>query len=386
MPVAYHAYAWYVLQYVIYLEQIMARAGVYRTDVEKARRALLAKGKNPSIDLVRAELGNTGSRSTIHRYLKEIEADDTASAGAKPSISDALQDLVARLAEQLQQDADARIAEHREASDARVREHVEAAKAAHQEAATLRDGLQRTEAALAAERTAHQDTATQLQKARVQLAQLEERVAGQEQRSREQEAHLRSLEDKHQHARDALDHFRTQAQEQRAREQHQHEQVLQALQVERRKAADQVTAKNEELLRLNRDNGRLLEQATHQQQALTAAERELRKAREELEALRPLSAQVPSLEQQTAKAMAVAEGLHTRLEHTQTQLEQARSQLHDAEIERERIRARLEGMQAAWAQRDATSTPAAEPVERTGKRITEGTENVDRGQGEEDRN
>jgi chromosome segregation ATPase len=368
MAIAYYTYAWYVSQYVIYLEHPMARVGVYRTDVEKARRALLAKGKHPSIDLVRAELGNTGSRSTIHRYLKEIEAEEKASAGPKPSISDTLQDLVARLAEQLHQDADARIAEHREASDARVREHAEAAKVAHQEAGTLRDSLQRTEAALAAERAAHQDIATQLQKARVQLAQLEERLAGQEQRSREQEAHLRSLEDKHQHARDALDHFRTQAQEQRAREQRQHEQALQALQVELRQAADQVTAKNGELLRLNRDNGRLLEQATHQQQALTTAERELRKAREELESLRPLPAQVASLEQQTAKAIAGADALQSQLEHARSQLEQTRRELHDAEIDRERTQARLEGMQAAWAQRDTTSTPAPGPVELSGKR------------------
>jgi chromosome segregation ATPase len=345
----------------------MARAGVYRTDVEKARRALLAKGKHPSIDLVRAELGNTGSRSTIHRYLKEIEADETASAGPKPSISDTLQNLVARLAEQLHQDADARIADHRETSEARVREHAEAAKVAHQEAATLRDSLQRTEAALAAERAAHQDIATQLQKARVQLAQLEERLAGQERRSREQEAHLRSLEDKHQHARDALDHFRTQAQEQRAREQRQHEQALQALQVELRQAADQVTAKNAELLSLNRDNGRLLEQATHQQQALTTAERDLWKAREELESLRPLPALVTSLEQQTAKAITDAETLQTQLDHARSQLERAGRDLRDAELERERTQARLEGMQAAWAQRDATSTPATEPAQRTGK-------------------
>lgn len=74
----------------------MARAGIYRTDVEKARRSLLAKGQHPSIDLVRTELGNTGSRSTIHRFLKEIEVDELAPTGAKPAITDALQDLVRR--------------------------------------------------------------------------------------------------------------------------------------------------------------------------------------------------------------------------------------------------------------------------------------------------
>ncbi len=368
MTLAYHIYAWYVIQYAICMGHTMARAGVYRTDVEKARRALLAKGKHPSIDLVRAELGNTGSRSTIHKYLKEIEAEEPAATGTKPAISDVLQDLVTRLAEQLHQEAEARITEHREASDARVREHVEAAQAAHQEAATLRDGLQRTETALAAERTDHQETANQLQKARVHLAQLEERVAGQEQRSREQEGHVRSLEEKHQHARDALEHFRTQAQEQRAREQRQHEQALQALQVELRQAADQVTAKNEDLLRLNRDNGRLLEQATHQQQALSTAERELRKAREELEALRPLPAQVKALEQQAAKAIVDADGLQSRLGQAQSQLEQTRRELNDAELERERTQARLEGMQAAWVQRDTTSAPATVSLERTGKR------------------
>lgn len=72
----------------------MARSGVYRTDVEKARRALLAQGKHPSIDLVRAALGNTGSRSTIHRFLKEIEAEDAAPQGTKVAVSDAIQALI----------------------------------------------------------------------------------------------------------------------------------------------------------------------------------------------------------------------------------------------------------------------------------------------------
>jgi hypothetical protein len=50
----------------------MARSGIYKSEVVRARNKLLATGVNPSIDAVRAELGNTGSKSTIHRYLKEI--------------------------------------------------------------------------------------------------------------------------------------------------------------------------------------------------------------------------------------------------------------------------------------------------------------------------
>jgi hypothetical protein len=61
----------------------MARPGVYKTEVAKARDRLVAEGKNPSIDAVRAALGNTGSRTTIHRYLREIEAEESGAAPNK---------------------------------------------------------------------------------------------------------------------------------------------------------------------------------------------------------------------------------------------------------------------------------------------------------------
>ena len=48
----------------------MARAGLYKTEVQKARDSLIAQGKHPSVDAIRVALGNTGSKSTIHRYLK----------------------------------------------------------------------------------------------------------------------------------------------------------------------------------------------------------------------------------------------------------------------------------------------------------------------------
>ena len=51
----------------------MARASIYKSEVVRARDKLLAMGRYPSIDAVRIELGNTGSKGTIHRYLKEIE-------------------------------------------------------------------------------------------------------------------------------------------------------------------------------------------------------------------------------------------------------------------------------------------------------------------------
>lgn len=79
----------------------MARAGLDKSDVQKARDALRAQGKHPSVDAVRVALGNTGSKTTIHRYLKELEEEEGQGLGAKVAVSDALQDLVGRLAGRL---------------------------------------------------------------------------------------------------------------------------------------------------------------------------------------------------------------------------------------------------------------------------------------------
>lgn len=37
----------------------MARAGIYKSEVARARANLIAQGRHPSIDAVRIELGNT---------------------------------------------------------------------------------------------------------------------------------------------------------------------------------------------------------------------------------------------------------------------------------------------------------------------------------------
>ena len=55
-------------------------------------------------------MGNTGSKGTIHRNLKEIEEEEGGSTGTHVAVSEAIQDLSARLAERLRQEADQRVA------------------------------------------------------------------------------------------------------------------------------------------------------------------------------------------------------------------------------------------------------------------------------------
>ena len=54
----------------------MARSGLTKSQVREARDRLLAEGRHPSVDAVRHALGDSGSKSTIHKYLKELRSED----------------------------------------------------------------------------------------------------------------------------------------------------------------------------------------------------------------------------------------------------------------------------------------------------------------------
>ena len=76
----------------------MARAGIYKSEVLRARDRLLSQGMHPSIDSIRVELGNTGSKTTISRYLKEIEEEEGGQTTGTVAVSESISELVSRLA------------------------------------------------------------------------------------------------------------------------------------------------------------------------------------------------------------------------------------------------------------------------------------------------
>ena len=157
----------------------MARTGLTRMDVKRARDALLAQGQHTSIDAIRIALGNTGSKTTIHRYLKELEEEDGTSLTRAASLSDAIQDLVARLAARLHEEAQ-ELVDTQAAAAATQREQgrAEITRLAG-EVATLSAQLADTSAAAGSERDAHADTRLALQQRVVEVERLAQQVRGQ---------------------------------------------------------------------------------------------------------------------------------------------------------------------------------------------------------------
>lgn len=326
----------------------MARGGINKALVQRARQALLARGEHPSIDAVRAELGNTGSKTTIHRYLKELDETDPRQAGGHQQLSAELGDLVARLAERLREEAESEL---RAAQDVFATERASLMQQIEQDRVRIGELEQRCEQleqALSSEQAAHQQLRGQAQQMQVELARLDQLQRDQQMRLDEREAQIRSLEDKHQHAREALEHYRTSMKEQREQEQRRHEGQVQQLQVELRQGQQTLSIKQEEVLQLNRDNERLLGEAR-------SVQRERSTLQEQLERLQGEQA---SLHSQLTRQDALNTGLQERLYQLAGEQDGLRTVLQQAQA-RELAQARQQ-QQAEQALRIALAKAEAE--------------------------
>lgn len=260
----------------------MARGGINKAVVKIARNALLARGLHPSIDAVRVELGNTGSKTTIQRYLKEL-GESEAPATEMP-LNEELSRYIASLVARVQQQAEEALAHDRAAFDrqqlaVRQQREVEAAHLEH---------LQQAHAALVQARQeglAHEQALSgQLQACELERQRLQEAHEQQLRLLEDRAGQILSLEGKHRLTHEALEHYREQHLLQREQEVQRHDQQLQQLQREARQSRDQLLSKQEELGQLFRDLERMSGEQLRQHQESRRLEQALQSAQEQVRA------------------------------------------------------------------------------------------------------
>ena len=317
----------------------MARSGLYKSDVKRARDSLIAQSQYPSIDAVRMALGNTGSKTTIHKYLKELEEED-GSGPQKASISAALQDLVERLAGRLQEEADAGVAHATEALATREREHVQARNALESELTAVRETLRTLEARFSAETASHANTQAALQSEAIARHTAEQQVADLKERLAENEQHRKSLEEKHTHARDALEHYRQSVKDQREQDQRRHEEQVQQAQAELRRQQLAVATRQEEVTRLNQEGARLVAELAHTKQSLYEQLTNSRKLEQKIEQLQAMQQSAGDIERQLASKIAEVELLAEQLKAANAQIEPAHARTRELEIQLAQANAR----------------------------------------------
>jgi hypothetical protein len=256
----------------------MARGGVNKAVVQMARSALLARGEHPSIDAVRIEMGNTGSKTTIHRYLKELDETDTRSNAPQAEIGDELTELVSRLAQRLQEQAHALVDQAQAAFTAKQDELRKELTAAQVQLSELQSQFIAQGDDLSVQNAALDATRELLHTEQTITARLFQAHHDLELRVQDKEGQIRSLEEKHLHARDALEHYRNSVKEQREQEQRRHEGQLQQVQMELRQAQQSAMVRQDEITQLNRDNERLLAETRSTLRELSARQEQLNKA------------------------------------------------------------------------------------------------------------
>ncbi|TNF83831.1 integrase [Pseudomonas sp. ICMP22404] len=273
----------------------MARGGINKAVVQKARQALLARGANPSIDAVRVELGNTGSKTTISRYLKELEPSNSEPVTSRERMGETLNGMVQTLLDQLMEEgqevisqATAAFEQQRTALENQISELRSELATAQRQLATQQAAIETQSAELAT-------TQSSLQAELTRNARLSQRCTDLESLVAEKDKHLQSLEEKHVQARGALEHYRGAAKEQRNQDQRRHESQLHEMQVEQRKLRETIAVKQDDLTRLNRDNERLLGEARQQTKALHTQEALVQSLNAQIEALRQGEAKTAGL-------------------------------------------------------------------------------------------
>jgi len=267
----------------------MARAGLEKSDVRKARDSLVAQSQYPSVDAVRIALGNTGSKTTIHKYLKELEEEEGGSGSQKASISEALQDLVERLAARLAEEADVRIEQVTQEFSAKELEHAQALQQLENELLAAREVARSLEARLQSEIAGHAKTHAALQTETVARRTAVQQVADLKER-------------------------------------------LEQAQLELRQQQLAVRGKQDEVAKLNQEGARLVLELSHTKQSLYEQLTNGRKLEQKIEQLQSAHLHTGDLQRQLVSKIAEAEVLSEQLKAAEAQLEPAKAQAREFEL------------------------------------------------------
>ena len=132
---------------------------------------------------------------------------------------------------------------------------------------------------------------------------------------------------------------------------------MQELQVALRQANEALTAKNHELLQLNRDNGQWLERHNRLERELTQVRQAAEAQQQELDALRLVAAEHHALQARWAQDTQTLEALRTELTSARADLAKERGRREQADAEALRVGVRSETLEQLLMQLQPQSEP-----------------------------
>lgn len=314
----------------------MARGGINLVLVRKAREALISRGQNPSIDAIRIELGNTGSKTTIQRYLKEIESHDPRPSAAPSRLSDELTTMVSQMLERLLEEGNEALSHERAAFDQERRAFKEEVGTLNGQLDEAKKEITKLQSAMQTQDEELKTTQSTLQSEITRNARISQSCTDLEVRVQEKDAQIQSLEQKHAHAREALEHYRATVKEQRDQDLSRHESQVYQMQQELTVLQQTLMVKQEEISRLIRDNERFI--AENRQQAKEASQHR--------EALETLRGDLGIANATTARAEGAKELLSQQLEAKAKEASNALSEVAAVKLREAELMQKLASVEA----------------------------------------
>ncbi|WP_422775642.1 DNA-binding protein [Pseudomonas mediterranea] len=313
----------------------MARGGVNLAVVQKARNSLLMRGVYPSIDAVRVEIGNTGSKTTIARYLKQLESPGSE-ASPRERMSGALRGVVESLLDQVQEEGSQAFLEARAEFEHERKLLVSRAEALESELDELKLRFRAQGDVSATQTEELKTTQSTLQTEITRNARLSQSCTDLEVRVLEKDGQIQSLEQKHASAREALEHYRASVKEQRDQDLNRHESQVYQMQQELTVLQQTLMVKQEDISRLIRENERFI--AENRQHA--------REALQHREAVETLRGDLGIANAATARAEGAKELLASQLEAKSKQAGDAQSEVAAAKLREEGLAHKLASAEA----------------------------------------
>lgn len=316
----------------------MARAGINKHLVEKARQTLMNQGKNPSIDAIRVELGNTGSKTTISRYLKEIEAEETVQLEDEALLSTGIKAMIAQLASKLHQEANDIVNQAEDGFKATIKKLETKCTQQQQSIDDLNNQKEKSEATAIELAKGIEERDNALLRVSDELEQSKHKCHEQEAIVGEKNQQIQSLNESHQHARESLTHYRESVKEQREQEQRQHEFQVQQLHTEIRKMKQTLINKQGNITELNKDNSRLVTEYRNTHKLLLAAEAKLDSRETELQSVKMEQRAISERNNQLAAQLKTIKEAHSALLNDS---ESTTGQIRDYELKIARLETEL---------------------------------------------
>lgn len=240
----------------------MAREGINKQLVQHAKTSLLAQGKRPTIDAVRIALGNTGSYTTISHYLKELEDKPKATL---ERLSEPLAQLVLSLSEQLHAEAEEQLTQAQAQFSLENNQLQAQWHSAQKRVEEQQRNLETLETRLHCAQQQREEDLVRLSQQASELSLAQQRAEELTRLLQEQHTQIAILNNEQRHASETLEQFRRARQDIQDTLLQQHAQQVAHLSAELRRNSDQLSSMQTELLELNRENARLLQQLSTQQ-------------------------------------------------------------------------------------------------------------------------